>query len=72
MDDDDEIVTIRPVVSQGAEVMEIRISCPDATGVGCDLARVLLDFGLKEIQGDVSTDGKWCFLIFQVVHSSCL
>mmetsp|Transcript_18213 Transcript_18213/g.51014 ORF Transcript_18213/g.51014 Transcript_18213/m.51014 type:complete len:504 (-) Transcript_18213:761-2272(-) len=65
MDDDDEIVMIRSVTGQ-PDVMEIRISCPDATGLGCDIARALLDFGLKELQGDVSTDGKWCFLIFKV------
>ena len=64
MDDDDEIVTVRPL--PGQDVTEIRISCPDATGLGCDIARVLLDFGLKELQGDISTDGKWCFFIIQV------
>ena len=64
MDDDDEIVTVRPL--PGQDMTEIRISCPDATGLGCDIARVLLDFGLKELQGDISTDGKWCFFIIQV------
>ena len=24
---------------------EVRISCPDATGLGCDVTRMLLDFG---------------------------
>jgi hypothetical protein len=70
MDDDDEIVTIRPVAGHGTDVMEVRISCPDATGLGVDIARTMLDFGLKELQGDVSTDGKWAFLIFQVRHAS--
>ena len=79
--------------------MEVRISCPDATGLGCDVARMLFDFGLRitdgalhpfpmvtpwapilshllrnsefahefyDPAGDVSTDGKWCFLIFKV------
>ena len=45
---------------------EVRISCPDATGLGCDVTRMLLDFGLKIVHGDMSTDGKWCFLIFRV------
>ena len=39
---------------------EVRISCPDATGLGVDLARLLLDFGLRILKGDISTDGKWC------------
>ena len=45
---------------------EVRISCPDATGLGCDVTRMLLDFGLRIVHGDMSTDGKWCFLIFRV------
>lgn len=32
-------------------VREIRISCPDATGLGCDIARMLLDFGLRILSG---------------------
>ncbi len=46
---------------------EVRISCPDATGLGCDVTRMLLDFGLRIVHGDMSTDGKWCFLIFRVL-----
>ena len=91
-------------VSDGDDsVREIRISCPDATGLGCDITRMLLDFGLRILSGvmhaawcivrdpaavelhlvtscplrlvltmrelvagDVSTDGKWCFLIIKV------
>lgn len=51
-------------------VREVRISCPDATGLGVDLTRVLLDFGLRILQGDISTDGKWCFMVFRVQLSS--
>lgn len=64
---DEEFVTVRPV--EGVEdsmQTEVRISCPDATGLGCDVARMLFDFGLRILEGDVSTDGKWCFLIFKV------
>lgn len=97
----------RRVTDGDDSVREIRISCPDATGLGCDIARMLLDFGLKILSGwarvpaascvsplssqgycpqesvhistaaaadtacicgagDVSTDGKWCFLIIKV------
>jgi hypothetical protein len=45
-------------------------SCPDATGLGVDIARMLLDFGLRILKGDISTDGKWCFIIFKVCLSS--
>lgn len=33
---------------------EVRISCSDATGLGCDVTRLLLDFGLRIISGEIS------------------
>ena len=54
-------------VAEGDEsVREVRISCPDATGLGCDIARMLLDFGLRILSSDLSTDGTWCYLVFVV------
>ncbi|CAL8469360.1 g8901 [Coccomyxa elongata] len=65
--EEEEVVTVRaiPGVDEDAD-REVRISCPDATGLGCDIARLLLDFGLRIMDGDVSTDGRWCFMIFKV------
>lgn len=31
---------------------------------------MLLDFGLRILKGDISTDGQWCFIIFRVCLSS--
>ncbi|KAL2249286.1 ACT domain-containing protein ACR10 [Sesamum indicum] len=45
----------------------ITVNCPDKTGLGCDLCRIILLFGLSIVRGDVSTDGKWCYLVFWVV-----
>ncbi|KAK3408910.1 hypothetical protein EUGRSUZ_J01053 [Eucalyptus grandis] len=45
----------------------ITVSCPDKTGLGCDLCRVILLFGLSIARGDMSTDGKWCYIKFWVV-----
>lgn len=45
----------------------ITVNCPDKTGLGCDLGRVILLFGLSIAKGDASTDGKWCYLVFWVV-----
>ncbi|KAL8518061.1 hypothetical protein ACS0TY_009374 [Phlomoides rotata] len=45
----------------------ITVNCPDKTGLGCDLCRIILLFGLSIVRGDVQTDGKWCYLIFWVV-----
>ncbi|KAI3822531.1 hypothetical protein L1987_10122 [Smallanthus sonchifolius] len=49
------------------EATVITINCPDKTGLGCDLCRIILFFGLSIVRGDVSTDGKWCFIVFWVV-----
>ncbi|XP_042016956.1 ACT domain-containing protein ACR10-like isoform X1 [Salvia splendens] len=45
----------------------ITVNCPDKTGLGCDLCRIILLFGISISRGDVSTDGKWCYLVFWVV-----
>lgn len=45
---------------------EILISCPDATGLGVDICRVILDFGLTIQSADLSTDAQWCFLVMRV------
>lgn len=70
MDLEEETVTIRRLPDEDLSVREVRISCPDATGLGVDIARMLLDFGLRILKGDISTDGKWCFIIFKVCLSS--
>lgn len=51
----------------GNEHTMITVNCPDKTGLGCDLCRVILLFGLSIARGDVQTDGKWCYLVFWVV-----
>ncbi|CAK9143015.1 unnamed protein product [Ilex paraguariensis] len=45
----------------------ITVNCPDKTGLGCDLCRIILLFGLCIARGDASTDGKWCYIVFWVV-----
>ncbi|PIA28902.1 hypothetical protein AQUCO_06500027v1 [Aquilegia coerulea] len=49
------------------EASVITVNCPDETGLGCDLCRIILDFGLSITKGDVSTDGKWCYVVFWVI-----
>lgn len=70
MDIEEETVVIRRLPDEDLSVREVRISCPDATGLGVDIARMLLDFGLRILKGDISTDGQWCFIIFTVCLSS--
>jgi len=45
---------------------EVFISCCDGVGLGCEIARVLLEFGLSIERGDFSTDGRFSFLMFKV------
>ena len=52
-----------------SRVRELRINCPDATGLGVDVFRVLLDFGLRILKADITTDGTWCMLILTVALS---
>nr|XP_043612085.1 ACT domain-containing protein ACR10-like [Erigeron canadensis] len=49
------------------EATVITINCPDKTGLGCDLCRIILFFSLTIVRGDVSTDGKWCYIVFWVL-----
>ncbi|XP_031278818.1 ACT domain-containing protein ACR10 isoform X2 [Pistacia vera] len=48
----------------------ITINCPDKTGLGRDLCRIILFFGLSIVRGDLSTDGKWCYIVFWVIGNS--
>ncbi|KAJ4979184.1 hypothetical protein NE237_009964 [Protea cynaroides] len=62
----DDLVIITPPKEAGDPSI-ITVNCPDKTGLGCDLCRLLLFFGLNIVRGDVSTDGKWCYIVFWVV-----
>nr|GEW23012.1 ACT domain-containing protein [Tanacetum cinerariifolium] len=51
----------------------VTVNCPDKAGLGCDLVRNVLEFGLYVTRGDFSTDGKWCYIVLWVVpHPSVL
>lgn len=62
----DDIVVIRLGQKKGDPGL-ITVNCPDKLGLGADLARLLFDFSLHIVRGDMSTDGKWCFGLFWVV-----
>ncbi|KAK7345499.1 hypothetical protein VNO77_16103 [Canavalia gladiata] len=62
----DDVVIIREAEKEGDPAV-ITVNCPDKTGLGCDLCRIMLFFGLNIVRGDVSTDGKWCYIVFWVV-----
>ncbi|KAF8402866.1 hypothetical protein HHK36_010958 [Tetracentron sinense] len=97
----DDVVLIQNGKNPG-EPCVITVNCPDKAGLGCDLCRIILEFGLCIIRGglqclilgsnsvtasvtvslivvsvlvlvprvssfDVSTDGKWCYIVLWVV-----
>ncbi|GLT67091.1 hypothetical protein SLA2020_394220 [Shorea laevis] len=62
----DDVVVIQKGKKPG-DPHVITVNCPDKTGLGCDICRIILDFGLYITKGDVSTDGIWCYIVFWVV-----
>ncbi|XP_042505371.1 ACT domain-containing protein ACR10-like [Macadamia integrifolia] len=62
----DDVVIITPPENEGNPSV-ITVNCPDKTGLGCDLCRLILFFGLNIVRGDFSTDGMWCYIVFWVV-----
>lgn len=65
----DDVVIINQAERAG-DASVITVNCPDKTGLGCDLCRIFLFFGLNIVRGDISTDGKWCYLVFWVIGKS--
>ncbi|XP_010253240.1 PREDICTED: ACT domain-containing protein ACR9-like isoform X2 [Nelumbo nucifera] len=61
----DDVVLIQKGKKPG-EPCVITVNCPDKAGLGCDLCRIILEFGLCITRGDVSTDGKWCYILLWV------
>ncbi|XP_028756995.1 ACT domain-containing protein ACR9 isoform X2 [Neltuma alba] len=68
---DDDVVQIQEGRNPG-EPCVITVNCPDKTGLGCDICRIILEFGLYITKGDVSTDGIWCYIVLWVVPRSAL
>ncbi|XP_057956089.1 ACT domain-containing protein ACR9 isoform X2 [Malania oleifera] len=62
---DDAVMIQRGRVPE--EPCVITVNCPDKTGLACDICRTILDFGLGITKGDISTDGKWCYIVLWVV-----
>ncbi|XP_073269166.1 ACT domain-containing protein ACR10-like [Primulina huaijiensis] len=62
----DDVVMIKQSEQEGKPSV-ITVNCPDKTGLGCDICRIILFFGLTVVRIDVSTDGKWCYIVLWVV-----
>ncbi|VFQ99403.1 unnamed protein product [Cuscuta campestris] len=62
----DDVVLIEHGKNSGDPTV-VTVNCPDKAGLGCDLCRIILEFGLYITRGDISTDGKWCYIVLWVV-----
>jgi len=60
----------RSCVAKRPKKREIRISCVDATGLGVDITRVLLECQMTICDADFVTDGSWCYLVLTVQQTS--
>ncbi|XP_017188589.1 ACT domain-containing protein ACR9 isoform X1 [Malus domestica] len=62
----DDVVVIQPGKTPD-EPSVLTLNCPDKAGLGCDLCRIILQFGLSITKADFSTDGRWCYIVLWVV-----
>ncbi|CAN1798252.1 ACT domain-containing protein ACR9 [Linum perenne] len=53
-----------------ADLTVVTVNCPDKTGLGCDICRIILEVGLRINRADFSTDGRWCYMVFWVAPYS--
>ncbi|XWS56559.1 hypothetical protein CRYUN_Cryun09bG0095700 [Craigia yunnanensis] len=62
----DDVVLIQ-LPNDPTEPTVVTVNCPDKPGLGCDLCRAILEFGLSITRADFSTDGRWCYMVFWLV-----
>ncbi|GFZ14891.1 ACT domain-containing protein [Actinidia rufa] len=62
----DDVVLIQQGNKPGDPTV-ITVNCPDKAGLGCDLCRIVVDFGLSITKGDFCTDGNWCYIVLWTV-----
>lgn len=58
----EDAVLIKEAEKEGAHTV-ITVNCPDKTGLGCDLCRIILLFGLSIARGGIAIN-TFCFSIF--------
>lgn len=62
----DDVVVIEHGKEEG-EASKVTVNCPDKAGLGCDLCRIVVEFGLSITKGDFCTDGNWCYIVLWTV-----
>lgn len=62
----EDVVIIKEAEKEGDPTV-ITVNCPDKTGLGCDLCRIILLFGLSISRGGMNNSiSKICTLCVQV------
>mgnify|MGYP003366420933 CR=1 FL=1 len=66
----DDVVVIQPGKTPD-EPSVLTLNCPDKAGLGCDLCRIILQFGLSitkagDFKSPVSDSGTWVFEILRI------
>ncbi|XP_019100524.1 PREDICTED: ACT domain-containing protein ACR9-like [Camelina sativa] len=61
----DDAVLVEPGKISGDPTI-VTVNCPDESGLGSTLCRIILEFGLSITRADFSTDGRWCYIVFWV------
>jgi len=61
--DDEKYVTYEELANESVPTAEFRLTCPDKTGLGADICRVVFEFGLVVTRGDFTTDGVWALVL---------
>jgi len=64
--DDEKYVSYEELTSEDVPTAEFRLTCPDKTGLGADICRVVFEFGLVVTRGDFTTDGVWALVLLTV------
>ncbi|XWS66018.1 hypothetical protein CRYUN_Cryun05aG0164100 [Craigia yunnanensis] len=62
----DDVVLIQ-LPKDPSEPTVVTVNCPDKPGLGCDICRTILEFGLSITRADFSTDGRWCYIVFWLI-----
>ncbi|KAF5959445.1 hypothetical protein HYC85_000654 [Camellia sinensis] len=65
----DDVVLINQGKKPG-DPSVITVNCPDKAGLGCDLCRIVVEFGLCITKGDFCTDGNWCYVVLWTAPQS--
>lgn len=63
----EDVVLIEKSKNSGDSSVVITVNCPDKAGLGCDLLRIVLEFGLYVTRGGILCFEVSIFMLFLVL-----